>query len=470
MCGLAGVYGVDNLPIHLTQLMIETIEPRGNGKGAGLALSTSTGFDTHRMVGAPRQVLTTLPFANTRSGTVCVAHHRYGTSTGNADTVNVQPFKRKLNGTEFVLLHNGSIPGDGTLREQLGQFEGFDASSDSEIISLLIAQGLQKGDDFHTAVVKALRQLSSMTCCQAAYALIVATKDHMVIACDPQQHRPLCYGKVGDGWAIASETAALDAVFARDLTHVRGGEAVTFSENGIHSEFFWSTISPTNCVVETLYLSKHQSKLWGNPESVGEMRRRVGMMLSKHYMPPDEECADTILVPVPASAIPLAEGYHEVTGLPFVLAIAKSIFAGRSFLQNTQAEITEELETKFYGLAHLFAGKHIILVDDSVIRGSTMKYIAELLMKAGAESVVILSGLPQVVEECHKGVYIRKRADGRRRLLADIHDGDLKAMAEELGVRQIVFCSREDMKVIAPVSTLCMDCLGGQPDPLQITG
>lgn len=459
MCGIAGVIGT-KMPLQLTLKMLEYVEPRGNGEGAGIAFADQNNIEAHRIVGGPDLLIRTLPFTMTRRANCAIAHHRYGTSGASEDTLNVQPFVRSANGFRFALAHNGSIPKDGEIRKQLPNLPEFEASSDSEILGLLIAQ--QKTKDFLKAVITALKTLNDMTSNDAAYSLLIMSPDMIIAACDPRKYRPLAIGRIGNGWGFASEDSALRAVGAEDIQEIGGGSVVCV-RNGELSRHLLSTpqCGTQHCVVETLYLSQRYSHIFGYEHSVADHRSAVGAKLSQHYTPPDEERADTLVIPVPESAIPLAEGYAEATGLPLVRAILKFGSAKRSFIQPNQKQREKELLFKFCFLAHLIAGKHVVLVDDSLIRGTTMKYLAGKLMECGAKSIVILSGLPQVTRSCYRGVYIREYEGNEPRLISLIHSGDTFSMAQELGVRAIFFSEREDMHVIAEISTLCLDCLKG---------
>ena len=453
MCGITGVIGTQ-WPVQLALCMLESIEQRGNGEGAGVTISMEQGLESHRIVGSPYLLQRTLPFSNRRAGVAAIAHHRYGTSGVSQDTLNVQPFVRNVNGWTFALAHNGSVPNCEALRQALPAVPGFDATSDSELFGLFIAQ--ENATDFVTAVKNALRRLSNITENEAAYSLLIMTRDTLIAACDPRKHRPLAFGAVGGGWAFASETSALDAVKTENISEIDGGEIVVVHNGMLTRERFAPCVALTSCVVETIYLSRPSSQVFGNSETVRSHRRQVGARLALRYQPSAERDT-TIVVPVPESALALAEGYAGATELPLVQAILKSSSAGRSFLQPTQTLRKAELPHKFTFLPHLIVGKHVILVDDSVIRGTTMQFIAARVTECGAASVVILSGLPQVRNECHKGVFIRKDEGVKPLLISLIHGGDPKSMARELGVRHIVFSEIDDMSVIG--NGLCLDCL-----------
>ncbi len=454
MCGITGVIGVQ-WPVQLALHMLESIEQRGNGEGAGITVATARGLESHKIVGSPFLLRRTSTISPLCSGVAAIAHHRYGTSGTNQDTLNVQPFVRSVNGWTFALTHNGSIPNCEALRQALPAIPGFDATSDSELLGLFIAQ--ENATDFVTAVKNALRRLSNITENEAAYSLLIMTRDTLIAACDPRKHRPLAFGAIGNGWAFASETSALDAIKAEDTSEVDGGEIVVAHNGMLTRERFAPCVALTSCVVETIYLSRRTSQIFGSDETVGSHRWQVGAQLAKRYQPPREERDQTIIVPVPESALALAEGYANATGLPLVQAIVKSPGAGRSFLHPTQTMRKAELPHKFTFLPHLIAGKYVVLVDDSVIRGTTMQFIAARVTECGAASVVILSGLPQVRNECHKGVFIRKDEGGKPLLISLIHNGDPKSMARELGVRCIVFSEIDDMTIIG--NDLCLDCL-----------
>ena len=386
-CGVFGVYNAESAAA-IAALGLHALQHRGQ-EAAGITSWDGTQFHTHRAMGHVAgnfdrdEVIRALP------GRVATGHVRYST-TGETALFNVQPLYAELASGGFAVAHNGNISNAMKLkRELIRRGSIFQSSSDTETIIHLVATS-----SYRTLIdrfIDALRQL------EGAYSLICMTPEGMIACRDPLGIRPLVMGKFGDSTIFASETVALDVVGAEFVREVEPGELVTVSESGIRSIRPFAKVRPRPCVFEHVYFSRPDSVV--NEASVYSIRKAIGAELAREN-PVDVD----YVIPVPDSGVPAAIGYAQESGVPFELGIIRSHYVGRTFIQ--PADNIRHLGVKLKHNANraLLKGKRIVLIDDSIVRGTTSVKIVQMMRDAGATEVHMRIASPPTRHSCFYGV------------------------------------------------------------------
>ena len=392
-CGVFGIYDADTAAA-MVALGLHALQHRGQ-EAAGITSWDGHLFHNHRAMGHVAgnfdrdEVIRALP------GRVACGHVRYST-TGETALRNVQPLFAELASGGFAVAHNGNISNAMKLRRDLVRRGSiFQSTSDTETIIHLVATS-----SYRTLIdrfIDALRQL------EGAYSLICMTPEGMIACRDPLGIRPLVMGKLGETTIFASETVALDVVGATFLRHVEPGELVTVSEGGIRSIRPFGTVRPRPCVFEHVYFSRPDSVMDG--ASVYSVRKAIGAELAREA-PVDAD----YVIPVPDSGVPAAIGYSQASGIPFELGIIRSHYVGRTFIQ--PADNIRHLGVKLKHNANraLIDGKRIVLIDDSIVRGTTSLKIVQMMRDAGAAEVHMRIASPPTRHSCFYGVDTPERS------------------------------------------------------------
>ena len=392
-CGIFGVYGIESAAA-LVALGLHALQHRGQ-EAAGITSWDGRLFHTHRAMGHVAgnfdrdEVIRALP------GPVACGHVRYST-TGETALANVQPLFAELVSGGFAVAHNGNISNAMKLtRELIRRGSIFQSTSDTETIIHLVATS-----SYRTVIdrfIDALRRL------EGAYSLICMTPEGMIACRDPLGIRPLVMGKLGEATIFASETVALDVVGAEFVREIEAGELVTVSDSGIRSIRPFAPVRPRPCVFEQVYFSRPDSVVDGS--SVYSVRKAIGAELAR------ENGVDAdYVIPVPDSGVPAAIGYAQESGIPFELGIIRSHYIGRTFIQ--PADNIRHLGVKLKHNANraLLKGKRIVLIDDSIVRGTTSVKIVQMLRDAGATEVHMRIASPPTRHSCFYGVDTPERA------------------------------------------------------------
>lgn len=450
-CGVFGVYDAESAAA-IAALGLHALQHRGQ-EAAGVTSWDKGLFHTHRAMGHVAgnfdrdEVIRALP------GRVAMGHVRYST-TGETALFNVQPLYAELASGGFAVAHNGNISNAMKLkRELIRRGSIFQSTSDTETIIHLVATS-----QYRTLIdrfIDALRQL------EGAYSLICMTPEGMIACRDPLGVRPLVMGKLGDATIFASETVALDVVGADFVRQVDPGELITVSDGGIRSIRPFAPVRPRPCVFEHVYFSRPDSVLDGT--SVYSVRKAIGAELAREAPAP----ADYV-IPVPDSGVPAAIGYAQEAGIPFELGIIRSHYVGRTFIQ--PADNIRHLGVKLKHNANraLIAGKRIVLIDDSIVRGTTSLKIVQMLRDAGAAEVHMRIASPPTRHSCFYGVDTPERA----KLLAARMT--VAEMAAYIGADSLAFVSTDGLYRAlgeagrdAALPTHCDACFTGDyPTPL----
>jgi amidophosphoribosyltransferase len=392
-CGVFGIWGAETASA-MVALGLHALQHRGQ-EAAGVSSWDGHQFHTHRAMGHVAGNFDRDDIIRALPGKVAIGHVRYST-TGETALRNVQPLFAELASGGFAVAHNGNISNAAKLRRELVRRGSiFQSTSDTEVIIHLVATSSYRTllDRF----IDALKQL------EGAYSLVCLTPEGMIVCRDPLGIRPLVMGRVGDAYVFASETVALDMVGATFLRSVEPGEIVIVSEKGIRSHKPFAPIGPRPCIFEHVYFSRPDSIVDGT--SVYSVRKQIGAELAREN-PVDAD----IVVPVPDSGTPAAIGYAQESGIPFELGIIRSHYVGRTFIQPGDGIRHLGVKLKHNANRSLIDGKRLVLIDDSIVRGTTSLKIVQMLRDAGAKEVHMRIASPPTRHSCFYGVDTPERA------------------------------------------------------------
>lgn len=421
-----GVFGVWNVPdaAALTALGLHALQHRGQ-EATGIVSFDGKKFHQHRGLGlvadnfGDARVMASLP------GVCAVGHNRYAT-TGATILRNVQPLYADFEFGGFAVSHNGNLTNANALKRTLVR-RGclFQSTTDSEVFVHLIAISLYS--TVADRLIDALKQVVG------AYSLVCLSNEALIGVRDPLGVRPLILGRMnaegrGPGWVLASETCALDIVGAEFVRDIEPGEVVIIDGQGVHSIKPWGTHPGRFCVFEYIYFARPDSIVEGTP--VYEARKRIGEMLARESAVPAD-----VVVPVPDSGVPSAMGYAEASGLPFELGIIRNHYVGRTFIEPTDQIRNLGVKLKHSANRSVLKGKRVILVDDSIVRGTTSRKIVEMVRQAGAAEVHMRISSPPTTHSCFYGIDTPERG----KLLAAQHD--VAEMAALIGADSLAFIS-----------------------------
>lgn len=392
-CGVFGVYSQENRNVaHTVYYGLYALQHRGQ-ESSGIAVAYANKIAYYKGMGLVADVFAGGKLDCLPEGDVAIGHVRYST-TGASQLLNAQPVVFTGKCGKMAVAHNGNLTNTKQLRDELiSQNAVFQTTIDSEVVAILI-NSLSDGDIL-TGVKRACAKL------KGSYALAIMTCDKLIAVRDPYGIRPLCIGAADGDYIIASETCALDAVGANFLRDVKAGEIVVIDSEGLHSYMMDGVPEKSSmCIFEYVYFARHDSVL--NGYSVYEARKEAGKLLARYY--PVE--AD-IVSGVPDSGNVAARGYSEESGVPFVEALARNRYVGRTFIQPDQNQRENSLSVKMNALRGNVRGKRVVLIDDSIVRGTTMKKIIKMLREAGAKEVHIRICSPIIKHPCHLGIDIQ---------------------------------------------------------------
>ena len=338
----------------------------------------------------------TEPVMATLAGHAAIGHTRYSTA-GESALANAQPVVVDCNKGPIALAHNGNLVNAEQVHRRLEASGSiFQTSSDTEVIIHLIAQSRQP--DIRTAVPEALRQL------EGAYSLVMLTPDAVYAIRDPRGFRPLCLGRLEGAWVVGSETCAFDLIGAEYVREVEPGEVVALTRDGIQSSYFSPPVKHSYCIFEHVYFSRPDSVIFGRP--VQKSREMLGRLLAREH-PADAE----IVVPVPDSGTSAAVGYSLESGAPLKFGLIRNHYIGRTFIQPEQTIRDFNVKLKLNPVRSLLEGKRVILVDDSIVRGTTMRKIVRMIRSAGALGVHVRISCPPIVSPCFYGIDTPTRSE-----------------------------------------------------------
>ena len=426
-CGVYGVFGAQDAASFVA-LGLHALQHRGQ-EAAGIAAwdPAEKHFNTVRRMGYVRDNFTSANVIGMLPGRHALGHVRYSTAGKKGVTAirDVQPLYAELSTGGFAIAHNGNLTNADALRSELIERGSiFQSSSDTECIVHLMALSIQR--KVAERMKDALRRV------EGAFSVIAITRSKMIGVRDPLGVRPLVLGKVGDVWVLSSETCALDVVGAELVREVEPGEMVIVSEKGVESQFPFGRAKPRFCIFEYVYFSRPDSVIGGL--SVYETRRRIGAELAREA--PVE--AD-LICPVPDSGTPAAIGYSQQSGIPYAMGIIRNQYVGRTFIEPSEQIRNMGVRLKLNVNRAVIAGKRVVLVDDSVVRGTTSLKIKEMVLDAGAAEVHLRIASPPTMWPCFYGV---DTPDKDKLLAAQMTEDQMRA---HLGVDSIRFISLDGL-------------------------
>jgi amidophosphoribosyltransferase len=392
-CGVFGIFGHQEAA-NLTYLGLYALQHRGQ-ESAGIAASDGTRIRLSKAMGYVNDVFDSHALAKL-PGPAAIGHVRYSTA-GESRVANAQPILVESVHGQFAVAHNGNLINAGEVRDALVR-EGaiFQTNSDTEVIVHLFARS--KADGSENAIVDAISQV------RGAFSFVMLTRDRLIGVRDPHGFRPLAIGKLGDAWVICSETCALDLIGATYVRDVAPGEMVVVSANGLRSVHPYPPARPSQCIFEHVYFSRPDSYVFG--ESVNEVRTEFGRRLAR------ESGVDAdVVVPIPDSGVCAAVGYAEASGLPMRMGLIRNHYVGRTFIQPQQSIRHFGVRVKLNPVRSILEGKRVVLVDDSIVRGTTSRKIVRMVRSAGAREVHMRISCPPTVSPCFYGVDTPRRSE-----------------------------------------------------------
>ena len=439
-CGVFGVYSNSPMDVAgMTYYGLYALQHRGQ-ESAGIAVGNGEEVDIHKGLGLITEAFTKDDL-NKLKGYIAIGHVRYST-TGSTKVENAQPLLASSKLGPIAMAHNGNLVNADVIRDLLEDGgHVFHTTIDSEVIATLIARGAKRG--IERAVVDAIQAV------RGSFAMVIATKDKLIGARDPHGIRPLCIGKVDDAYVMSSESCALDAVGAEFVRDVEPGEVVVIDENGIRSIKYSENTLCQTCAFEYIYFARPDSIIDGLDVQV--TRVKAGEELYREH--PIE--AD-IVSAVPDSGIPAAIGYARASGIPYDTAFVKNRYVGRTFITPSQEIREKAVAVKLNPLKVNVKGKRVILIDDSIVRGTTSKHLVDSLRKAGAKEVHFLVASPVVKFPCYLGIDTPYRSE----LIGANHS--IEEMADMIGADSLGYLSMDGMyNTFKGKEGFCVGCFNG---------
>lgn len=445
-CGVFGVWRKDGIDVaHDIYCGLLSLQHRGQ-EAAGIATCDTSGkagnICLHKSLGLVTEVFSEETLSKIK-GNIGIGHVRYSTTGGN-NIENAQPLAYYyLKGT-LALVHNGNIVNTNELKQKLYE-DGtlFRATTDSEVIATIIAKKRAKSASIEEAVKLAMPEL------KGGYALIIMSPQKLIVARDPLGLKPLCLGKIDNGYVVSSETCGLSSIDAEYIRDVKPGEIITISKDGISSDTTYCHNCQAHCVFEYIYFARLDSKIDGI--SVYNSRIAGGAALAKAY--PVE--AD-VVTGVPESGITAALGYSKESGIPFTHIFHKNSYLGRTFIKPTQKERESAVHMKLNVLSDEVAGKRIVLIDDSIVRGTTIANLIKDLRKKGALEVHVRISSPPFLHPCFYGTDV----PDNHSLIA--HNMSTEEICNMIGADSLGYMRIEDLSEMTGNLPLCKACFDGK--------
>ena len=441
-CGVFGVWGIPEAA-SLTYYGLHALQHRGQ-EGCGIVTVNEDGV-LKRVKG---EGLVTEVFNEARlsalQGNMAIGHVRYST-TGGGGIENVQPFLFRHNTGDFALAHNGNLVNSVLLRKYLEDRGSlFQSTSDSEILAHLI-----KKDNADARKPRIFSIVHALNMIEGAFAFLIMTSGRIYACRDKYGLRPLSIGRLGDGYVLSSETCAFDVIGAEFVRDLEPGEIVTVDHHGIRSRNYSEFRKHLMCAMEYIYFARPDSDIEGC--NVHSFRKETGRLLWQEA-PADAD----IVVGVPDSSLSAAMGYSEASGLPYEMGLIKNKYIGRTFIQPSQALREKGVRMKLSAVKTIVKGRRVVLVDDSVVRGTTSRRIVCMLREAGAREVHLRIASPQITRPCFYGVDISTYEE-----LMCAHK-TLEQVKESIGVDTVAFLSEEALFKAGGRSGLCLACFNGK--------
>jgi len=443
-CGVFGVMSTKRENVAgIAYYGLYALQHRGQ-ESCGIVVNDGGVFSSYKDLGLVSEVFSKDTLAHLSSGNMAVGHVRYGT-TGGTTRNNCQPIEVNHQKGKMALAHNGNLSNALELRDKL-ELSGaiFHTTSDTETIAYVVTRERLVTPSIEEAVSKAMNSL------EGAYSLILMSSTKMIAARDPYGFRPLCYGQMSDGaYVIASESCALSAVGAEFVRDVLPGEILVFSKRGVESrKEHCDKQKRKTCIFEYIYFARPDSVIDG--VSVSKSRVRAGEILAENY-PADAD----IVIGVPDSGLEAALGFSRASGIPYGIGLIKNKYIGRTFISPGQNERMDQVRIKLSPVKNVIEGKRVVLIDDSIVRGTTSKRIVKLLREAGAKEIHMRISAPPFLHPCYYGTDI----DSEENLIACHHS--MEEIAEIIGVDSLGYLPLENLNQLVESEDYCAACFNG---------
>jgi amidophosphoribosyltransferase len=438
-CGVFGIFGHPEAS-NLTYLGLYALQHRGQ-ESAGIAAADGIQIRVSKAMGYVNEAFDSESLARL-SGTLAVGHVRYSTA-GESRLANAQPIVVDSVHGQLAVAHNGNLVNAGEVRDALVRDGAiFQTNSDTEVVVHLFARAKTEGSE--AAIVEAISQV------RGAFSLVMMTKDRLIGARDPHGFRPLAIGRLGDAWVICSETCAMDLIGATYLRDVEPGEVVIIGPHGIRSAKPYPPARQSQCVFEHVYFSRPDSYVFG--ESVNEVRTEFGRRLARESGVPAD-----VVVPIPDSGVCAAVGYAEAAGLPMRMGLIRNHYVGRTFIQPQQSIRHFGVRVKLNPVRSILEGKRVVLVDDSIVRGTTSRKIVRMVRSAGAKEVHMRISCPPTISPCFYGVDTPRRSE----LIAATHT--LEEIRKYVDADSVAYLSLDGLTgaVKGGSASYCTSCYTG---------
>ncbi len=444
-CGVFGVYAPDEDVARLTYFGLHALQHRGQ-ESAGIAVGDGETVTVTKNLGLVSRVFTESDL-DSLTGDIALGHTRYSTTGTSTSWENAQPHLSAIGDQVIALAHNGNLVNTSELRDSLrGNGVRLRSTTDSEVIATLIGHFTQR----HNHIREGIRD--TMKLIRGAYSVALITEEALYAFRDPYGVRPLVLGELPlGGWVVSSETCGLDIVGARFLRDLSPGEMVKISADGLEAEQSVPAEKPSLCIFEFIYFARPDSVL--HDCTLYEARRRMGAALAE-----DAPVEADLVIGVPDSGVPAAAGFAQASGIPFGEGLVKNRYIGRTFISPTQYIRQQGIRLKLNPLRHVIAGKRLVVVDDSIVRGNTSRKLVELLRDAGAAEVHMRITSPPVRWPCFFGI----DTDSQEQLIASAMS--VEEIREHIGADSLAFLRLEDVVAAtgSSVSDFCMACFDGE--------
>jgi len=440
-CGVFGITETRNAAV-LTYFGLYALQHRGQ-ESCGIAASDGKVIILNQGMGKVDEVFTTPDQLKSLKGRIAIGHNRYST-TGSSTKTNIQPLLIKYKNGLLALGHNGNLTNYKKLRAQMESTGSiFSTTSDSEIILHLVARSRKKKLEY--ALGEALRKVTG------AYSLVMLAKDRILAARDPAGVRPLALGKLRKSWVVASETCAFDIIGAKYIRDIEPGEIVSINSHGIKSYHLLPKRKHAFCIFEYIYFSRPDSRIYSM--NVDKVRRRLGRALAEEH-PVDAD----IVISVPDSSNTAALGFSETTGIPFDFGLIRNHYIGRTFIRPEQKIRDLDVKIKFNPIMGVLEDKRVVVVDDSIVRGTTSKKLVKMLRAAGAKEVHLRISSPPIKHPCFYGIDMptKKELIGSQR--------SVNSIAKYLNVDSLGYLSLKGLLSLKalPDDDFCHACFSGR--------
>jgi len=385
-CAVVGVYGHKEAA-NIAYLSLYALQHRGQ-ESSGIVASDGEQFHQEKAMGLVAEVFTKERLKRL-VGRAAIGHNRYSTA-GSSDLKNAQPIVINFAFGNLALAHNGNLINAQMIRNELEAYGAiFQSTTDSEVIVHLIAHS--RANTLLDRVIDALKQV------RGAFSITLLTDQGLIAARDPYGFRPLCLGRIKDAWVVASETCAFDLVAAETVRDIEPGELILIDDKGMQSFYPFPKAKPAMCIFEHIYFARPDSKIYGH--TVYTTRKALGRQLAKEsYVPAD------IVIPVPDSGVPAALGFAEGSSIPFENGLIRNHYVGRTFIEPEQRIRHFGVKVKLNAVKEVLEGKRVIVVDDSIVRGTTSRKIVKMIRHAGAKEVHMRISSPPVISPCFYGI------------------------------------------------------------------